>query len=514
VDAVSTLSIPNMPHISRRRDSEGRVGREIEDIFSIISVIDEAKMIESIPVFVSDGPQNMPSINLVEGDLAVIMLRFDKLEMDLANLQSTVNKSAAMHATSFKQPGFKGPSIAVTTAATAASAACHMTGNQDVNRPDFMNGQATMSTTAIQPSLQRRTRLNHLRDKWLVGSSEQGQGHIGDWAGVDGYSSTGSISCDDGAGANWKTVSAKKKRRLSTAPEGRVPSQEPHQSNLETAASEWPPLQQHEQLVGVQPNNRSVTVAVTSGMGPARPPRPTLIGSGDGGGGGGGQNYAAAAAKPINANRRPRAIKSTAPMIVGTKKSNPAAATHPGYITAAKPYIGKSVHCIDNVSINVSAEDMAHYVSKLSVTVLSCSEVAPRRTRWQQQNDIEPTGRKAFRLCVPREERDKLLDADRWPAHIAISDWIFSKKKTATRPVDGRPVDAATQRTCPDQQQPDGYLSNPAAADDVISTKSNANTLFPLITDIADATVVNASVGSDEDHNMPTEDCYHGDADI
>ena len=74
---------------------------------------------------------------------------------------------------------------------------------------------------------------------------------------------------------------------------------------------------------------------------------------------------------------------------------------------------------------------MARFVSRLGVTVLSCHQVEPRRSQWQRLQGIKIKDRKAFRLCVPREESDRMLNADAWPAHIAITAWRFGKKKTA-----------------------------------------------------------------------------------
>jgi hypothetical protein len=47
-------------------------------------------------------------------------------------------------------------------------------------------------------------------------------------------------------------------------------------------------------------------------------------------------------------------------------------------------------------------------------------------------HNITPTDRQAFQLCVPREQSEKLLDASRWPAHVTITDYFFSKNKKPT----------------------------------------------------------------------------------
>jgi hypothetical protein len=100
-------------------------------------------------------------------------------------------------------------------------------------------------------------------------------------------------------------------------------------------------------------------------------------------------------------------------------------------VSAAKPSVGKSIFCIDNVSVKASVSDIVCYVNKLGVPdVISCFEVQPRRSQWQRANDIVPIDRKAFRLCIPREDCDMLLNENAWPAHVSISAWRFKKKSS------------------------------------------------------------------------------------
>ena len=70
-------------------------------------------------------------------------------------------------------------------------------------------------------------------------------------------------------------------------------------------------------------------------------------------------------------------------------------------------------------------------MNKLGILdVISCHEVQPRRSRWQRSNNIVPIDRKAFRLCIPRDDCVMLLNEDAWPAHVTISAWRFNTKKS------------------------------------------------------------------------------------
>jgi hypothetical protein len=102
-------------------------------------------------------------------------------------------------------------------------------------------------------------------------------------------------------------------------------------------------------------------------------------------------------------------------------------------IAAARPYIGKAVFCINNVSVQTEEFDLVDYIKKIGIDVLSCHQVMPCRSQWQRQQKIVPSYRRAFRVCIPREDTSRFLDADSWPAHIAITPWHFVKPKQDNR---------------------------------------------------------------------------------
>jgi hypothetical protein len=125
----------------------------------------------------------------------------------------------------------------------------------------------------------------------------------------------------------------------------------------------------------------------------------------------------------------PRIERRGGPLVIG--KLSTTGDINTCSIVAARPLIQKAVFCIDNVDQSVSVEDICSFVSSLSVNVLSCFETKPRRRR----NSIPNDNHKAFRLCIAKDDRDRLLDASRWPAYISISDWYF---KSSVQQADGR----------------------------------------------------------------------------
>lgn len=67
------------------------------------------------------------------------------------------------------------------------------------------------------------------------------------------------------------------------------------------------------------------------------------------------------------------------------------------------------------------------YVESQGITVNSCFEVKPRHRR----SEADWNDRKAFRLCINYDQRDKLLDPSRWPDSVVGRDWFFKSQQPA-----------------------------------------------------------------------------------
>ena len=58
LDDVEALKEVKLPHIPRRRDGDGRISREVDDLIAIFNLLDDKKSIELLPKYVSDDPDN------------------------------------------------------------------------------------------------------------------------------------------------------------------------------------------------------------------------------------------------------------------------------------------------------------------------------------------------------------------------------------------------------------------------------------------------------------------------
>jgi len=74
---IETVDMMNLstkrPHIPQRREGNERLCREVDDLISLLTFLDEQKCLNHLPVCVSDNPDNMPSVRLYEGDFNVLM---------------------------------------------------------------------------------------------------------------------------------------------------------------------------------------------------------------------------------------------------------------------------------------------------------------------------------------------------------------------------------------------------------------------------------------------------------
>lgn len=95
----------------RRKDSVSRTPNEIDDIFSMITHLDENNLTDKLPMFVSNDPDKMPSVKLTEGDLALMLVKLGKVQDCVSSVKDTVSEiNAKLKATSLHLGGNVMPS--------------------------------------------------------------------------------------------------------------------------------------------------------------------------------------------------------------------------------------------------------------------------------------------------------------------------------------------------------------------------------------------------------------------
>ena len=96
-------------------------------------------------------------------------------------------------------------------------------------------------------------------------------------------------------------------------------------------------------------------------------------------------------------------------------------------VAAAKKLTKRAVFCVDNVKPTCSVDDIIGLVNAWSIATISCFAVKTRRRR---SEEVAPTDRKAFRLCIVDEDKEKLLNPAIWPDSVTVSHWYFKPPET------------------------------------------------------------------------------------
>ena len=171
-------------------------------------------------------------------------------------------------------------------------------------------------------------------------------------------------------------------------------------------------------------------------------------------------------------------------MLIGKNKS--AAGSSGGaqcHIKAAKKIQAtslpaKSVFCVDNLDCSVDIDDLTSFVSSLGVNIVSCYDAKTRRSAQQKRSNFVPDDRKAFRLCIVKNDEPLLLNADLWPSDVTISRWFF-KPKLET---DGAPGQSMKS------SEPANIINSITSVPSYDSATSKPKQLTPISTEFRDVT--------------------------
>lgn len=82
------------PHIPQQRYGENRTQHDVDDIVTLLTVLDEKGALSDLPTYVADDPDKMPSVRLYEGDFKVFTTLLEKLGGRMDLLQSAINSMA------------------------------------------------------------------------------------------------------------------------------------------------------------------------------------------------------------------------------------------------------------------------------------------------------------------------------------------------------------------------------------------------------------------------------------
>ena len=417
-------------NLRARRDADRteRQRKEAVDIVTVITTLDQQGSISSLPIYVVDNTDSIPSLKLEDGELKYLMARVDKLDNAMFCVQQTLNRLHAYVITNVSlKPAEATPVVSQTTGemmnfepnAINMQKHCSLLpgGQPLMHVPSNMHGTIQQHSSTIQSTCVGATQTSSTPAR----TQKQSQSILApspsvvamgagvnerhrNWADIHG--STSSVIDTDNA-----TTGATDDDEFTMVESRRTKRRRRHAT--------------HQTTPGVTPAGPSFNPPPFNRQQPATNiakshPRAAATAAGVASTGGGG-----------NANKQSRK-----PLVVGTLRSP--AARQIGNLAAAKPLYGKAVFYVDNVNKDVTADDLEHFVkTTLGVRVINCNKTKTRRSVRQRRENITPD-HVAFCLCINKADTDLLMRPDKWPADISVSAWYFKPKKDAENTADDR----------------------------------------------------------------------------
>ena len=364
------VGIDSVPHIPQRRDGDNRAQREVDDMFTVLNILDEHLLLNKLPIYVCDGPDKMPATRLYEGDFSVIMTILEKLEGKLATVGSAVSaisRDVYILQSKSKSTDCAGQSDVVNKESLA----------QCVNTVLNLD---TLESRQAWPTLPVRDIVNNVQPVMTSSGDSSARAPIGSCT----ETTVRKKPCD----GQPSLRSDKQWSVLASTPQG-------SNNRFAVLASIDDEVNDDDRSMTVVRSQRSIRASAKRR-----------------------RQQSAEAQQAERQSSQPGRLKSRG--VTGQS------ATVSSSIWAAKKTIKKAVLCVDNVDLACNEDDIRAYVSSLGAQVFTCFKTNPRRRPNESAEDVND--RRAFRLCVNAADRDRLLNPVVWPDSIRISDWFFSSK--------------------------------------------------------------------------------------
>jgi len=421
-----------LPYISEDKQVNEQPTDDIDDMYALLILATDHKLIEKIPRYVTDKPDLLPGAHLTDGDMRIFVGWLKKMDDRLCSVESTLAAMTAnidqLSETLAKVQttmGIQGPPpVELPNAEWPALPARPV-----INTTDTATGFSSVLSTSVstlasvsnssQSAQLPRQTASHLQMQTLRSTADWSTAMSTPQTLAVARSSEG-YGLDTNAAEEFKTVRPRRRRRVHSSAE-----------------------------VAEEASDENTTHTRRLGQGGRAP---------------------------------------TAPLVYGKAKLGERNAR---IITAPKSFVRKSVFCVDNIDASFTADDVRNFVSKMSVRVVSCFEAKPRRRRSDELLASATSDRKAFRLCINSDDCEMLLNDDKWPAHVTVSKWFFKQTSSTTNQPEQRitsldPNTAVAESACsqPPQKLARPDLSNNAVSDDETDMDDTISVQQPPSTDV------------------------------
>ena len=388
LDLPPTTIIPPVPD---RREGDHRAVRLLDDILTLIKFLDNNLLLSKLPTYVTDNPDNIPSMRIFEGDLGTIGTMLGKLNERMSHyeMKMSVMCSELSSLSSLQLNLHKLVQSILDRSVCTTPGVCHIQ-PAPLGRP---------GAQALQEQAQAQTPVKSVHTAQLPGDHAP--------------ATRNSVR---GAHITSQTSQASTLSLAPTLSQANVNIGSIHENITSMRTTGWAtssstPVTQHNMFAPLpsagSESDEPFTEVVSSRTRRARRRRDSS------------DNQRATITNSVISTRRPGSR-----ILMG---SGSQLHSYSNNITAAKSLRkSKTVLYVDNLSKDCTVDNLLTFVKGLSVDVISCFNVVPRHRRGTNP-DKE---RSAFRLCVAKDDLNRVLDPSVWPDSVTISEWVHKPPTT------------------------------------------------------------------------------------
>jgi hypothetical protein len=391
-----------------KRQGGNRLKLNTDDLLKLLTISDEQKLMDSLPLFVAGNINRVPSVNMDDVDLFVLAKKLDAFESRLLNIEGQQN--VGVTSTSLNQTAHSTSMVTVS-------------GQRSGNQTVFVQSPASSPDNAVVVAAPSCWALASSSKVLRSNSSSASMDHSAGMSLIKPDLVVMPINCSVGLGDQLgfvqpleSTVSppglatvmkSTGSSSVMVTAQHTVSPNDPVELSLQSVSS-VSPLEQSVESSSIQSGLAVAQQSVHRLSAPGiRTAELTSVSSGP--------------EEVINSDggdwqtKKPRKSKCTRIRGTGT------ADVQQSLLRSGVDLIKKRVFHIDNLHVDTTVNDVNTFLTEHGVCVLSCFQVKS----WLYRR--ENASVTSMRVCIRAGDSGKMLKSSLWPKSIIVRDWKFLK---------------------------------------------------------------------------------------
>ena len=391
VEDVKSLNLENVDRLSRRRrDSiENRNQLDLDDIFSILSVCDEKRITEKLPIYVAGNMENIPLLKMEEGEFRILKNKSETILAEQKNVAIDISNKLNLfgqHTSGMSDAILDQQKIIAIEIMNKLDQIVQQMNVVEGHIQSFIIPHVKMAENGHGSKVQSGDHTATTQTKLLVSTEQASHGSV--ISANSNFESTDDEAGDvNNTGFEVVIGNRKKKRRKRRA------NSSPITTNLEGGVS-------YSQAAGRAPS-----------QGTAKFP---------------------AINTPGNENNKRFLGQGSCPGQSQLKSK----------LLASRSLHKRAFFYVGNIANEFKDTDvLLHMEEIMEIKGISCFEIKNENKNQNRTDNfigsksarlVAPS--KSFRVCIRLEDVAKLLDLNRWPDSILIRRWVFKPKVDRVNP--------------------------------------------------------------------------------